>query len=117
MRFMKRCNEVGCRELIVRQESYCEKHKGVVNERYNEHRSKYDKEYISFYKSTAWQKKRMQALRRDQYLCKDCLDEEVYQPAEEVHHIVEVRDDWKKRLVIDNLVSLCKYHHNKRHNR
>ncbi|MET3109742.1 HNH endonuclease [Salinicoccus halitifaciens] len=117
MNIKKRCNEVGCRELIERRETYCEKHKGVVDKRYNDYRNKYDREYISFYRSPSWRKKRKEALRRDNWICKDCEQAGLYQIAEEVHHIIEVKDDWKKRLDIDNLVSLCKLCHNKRHNR
>ena len=114
---MKRCNETGCKELIERGQTYCEKHQGAVNKRYNDHRSKYDKEYIAFYKSAAWQKKRKQALRRDGWICKDCEQEGIITVAEEVHHIIETKDDWSKRLDIDNVVSLCKSCHNKRHSR
>lgn len=55
-------------------------------------------------------------------LCEDCLFEGRSVPAEEVHHIVpweRGRDDNEKKELlydVDNLVSLCKECHHKRHN-
>lgn len=117
MRIVKRCNKSGCREFIESYESYCEAHKGETNRAYNEFRNTYDKEYVSFYKSTAWQKKRVQALRRDEWVCQDCAAEGIITVAQEVHHIVETKHDWSKRLELDNLISLCRTHHDRRHNR
>ncbi|MFD2829218.1 HNH endonuclease [Corticicoccus populi] len=114
----KRCNKNGCREFVEElHEAYCKEHIGEVDRQYNEFRNKYDKEYVSFYSSKKWRDKRLQALRRDEYLCKDCLKDDVYTVAEEVHHIIETKDDWSKRLELDNLISLCKACHNKRHER
>ncbi|PAE58568.1 HNH endonuclease, partial [Bacillus licheniformis] len=36
-------------------------------------------------------------------------------PADMVHHIVEVKQDWSKRLDLSNLESLCNACHNKVH--
>jgi 5-methylcytosine-specific restriction enzyme A len=49
-------------------------------------------------------------------LCIDCLAENIYEPATEVHHIIELKDGGA-RLDPDNCAALCKKHHNKRHNR
>lgn len=117
MNIKKRCNKVGCRELIERTEGYCEEHKGIVDKEYNTYKNRYDKEYVSFYRSTSWRKKRKQALVRDNWICKDCEAEGIISIAEEVHHIVETKDDWSKRLDLDNVISLCKRCHNKRHSR
>ena len=44
----------------------------------------------TFYRSKQWQAAREEAIRRDQYLCQDCLKKGRITPAEEVHHITEV---------------------------
>ncbi|MCY8609894.1 HNH endonuclease [Bacillus haynesii] len=70
----------------------------------------------SFYKSRAWQRCREAVLKRDNYLCQDCLL--VYKKitqADTVHHIDELRDHPEKALDASNLVSLCNACHNKRH--
>ncbi|USL27149.1 HNH endonuclease [Priestia megaterium] len=42
-----------------------------------------------------------------------CLEEGRLTPVEIVHHLIEVKEDWSKRLSIDNLQSVCKAHHHK----
>lgn len=72
-----------------------------------------------FYKGKAWQRVRDYCIRRDAYLCQDCLKKHIYKPADEVHHIVELSpeniDDPDISLNPDNLVSLCKECHQARH--
>lgn len=58
-------------------------------------------------------------MRRDSYLCQDCLKAGRIVPAEEVHHIKEltkenVRDP-SVTLNLNNLVSLCRRCHRMRH--
>jgi 5-methylcytosine-specific restriction protein A len=55
----------------------------------------------------AWKKLRLVALRRDLYLCQDCLKTGRPTQAEEVHHIISIAEDADKRLDLDNLLSLC----------
>jgi 5-methylcytosine-specific restriction protein A len=54
-----------------------------------------------------WRKLRLVALRRDDYLCQECLKKDRPVPATEVHHIlgIDVRPDL--RLDLDNLASVC----------
>ena len=72
-----------------------------------------------FYGSKAWQVCRDVAIKRDRYLCQDCLKLGRITPAEEVHHIVELNainvDDESVSLNLDNLVSLCRRCHRARH--
>lgn len=72
-----------------------------------------------FYKSAAWKHCRELCMRRDAYLCRDCLANGVYRPAEEVHHIVELTpeniSDPAVSLNPANLVSLCRECHRARH--
>lgn len=79
-------------------------------------------EYQKFYKSAAWKRKREQILIRDNYQCQMCVKrledavksgvylkphERHIRRAVNVHHICELKDCWEKRLVDDNLTSLC----------
>ncbi|MBL8236464.1 MAG: HNH endonuclease [Bryobacterales bacterium] len=47
-------------------------------------------------------------------LCADCLERGRYRAAEEVHHVVKVRDDPSRRLDWDALRALCKSCHSAR---
>lgn len=73
----------------------------------------------AFYNTKAWKRVRAQVKRRDCMLCQDCLADGLITPAEEVHHIVEVTpdnvDDPSITLNPENLVSLCRKCHRKRH--
>lgn len=94
-------------------ERYCEQHKQSVNQYYDKRIR--DKQTIAFYHSLQWQRVREQALIRDNYLCQRCLSDKRLTPAEMVHHKIEVKQDWSKRLMMDNLESLCQACHNKMH--
>nr|WP_275591513.1 HNH endonuclease signature motif containing protein [Mammaliicoccus sp. A-M4] len=48
------------------------------------------------------------------YLCQECLRQGYYQQANVVDHIIELKDDWSKRLDKDNLIPLCHSCHNKK---
>ena len=91
-----------------------------------------DKEAKEFYNSSAWKHKRMEILERDHYECQDCRqrlrnaakegrllsgrDRKIW-PAEEVHHIQELKEYPELALNNDNLISLCTQCHNLRHGR
>lgn len=111
LRSLRNCNKIGCAELT--RDTYCEQHKQEPHRYYDQYVR--DPQYDRFYKSAQWKKKREQVLRRDGYLCQQCLNQERYQQADMVHHIVEVKDNWSKRLELSNLVSLCHSCHNKIH--
>ncbi|MBG9453302.1 hypothetical protein ABE61_04205 [Lysinibacillus sphaericus] len=83
------------------------------NRYYNKH--KRNRERQLFYQSTAWANARELALKRDNYLCVECLKEKKIRKADVVHHIIEVKDDFTKALELDNLSSICHMHHNKIH--
>lgn len=109
MMIKKRCHKINCRNFVENVgDTYCSEHKGETNRQYNKFRETYDKEYVSFYHSKSWKAKRKQALRRDNYLCQRCLNEfEIITISEEVHHIISTKEDWSKKLELDNLISLC----------
>jgi 5-methylcytosine-specific restriction enzyme A len=66
-----------------------------------------------FYYSKEWRNLREYKLFLDPF-CEECIkDNKHLVPAEDVHHIIEVKDDHKKALDIDNLISLCHSCHSK----
>ena len=75
----------------------------------------------SFYKSQAWKHTREVIMTRDHRLCVDCLAHGYITPADEVHHIVELTpeniNDTSITLNEDNLISLCRECHRKRHDK
>lgn len=74
---------------------------------YNQKRNRENKEYVSFYKTTAWRHTRAQVLTRDYATCVRCgLEGNI------VDHIVPSEDDWEDRLNVDNLETLCQSCHN-----
>ena len=70
-----------------------------------------------FRSTYAWQKKRENIKERDKYLCQVCI-RKIYNTLKkynytdiQVHHIVPIKENYELRLEDDNLISLCKYHH------
>lgn len=70
-----------------------------------------------FYDRSAWRKLRLKALERDNYECQECKRQGKVGPAQNVHHIKEVKDFPELALVLDNLESVCIKCHNKEHKR
>ena len=70
-----------------------------------------------FRSSGAWKRKATQIKKRDCYLCQACIrqmqgTERRYNTQElSVHHITSLRDDYDRRLDDDNLITLCRVHH------
>lgn len=82
-------------------------------------RSVYKKETKpnEFRKTNAWKEKSLDIRSRDNFMCQVCI-RELYDTENkynytniQVHHIVPVSEDFELRLEQDNLISLCKYHH------
>lgn len=76
---------------------------------------KRNRERQLFYQSKAWAEARGLALKRDNFLCVQCLKTGTIKEADVVHHIIEVKDDFTKALELDNLESICHKHHNAVH--
>lgn len=71
-----------------------------------------------FYNSSEWRSLRRQALERDHYECVWCREEgKVTTENLDVDHIKELEFYPEFALDLDNLRTLCKECHNKRHNR
>jgi len=65
--------------------------------------------YISKFRSTRlWQRKRDEIKKADKYLCQVCLlDKRYIFQKLEVHHIWPISEKWNKRLLNENLITLC----------
>lgn len=112
---VRKCNEVNCKTLINFRERYCDEHKEKVNDYkkdYEKKRYERDKEFIKFYNSKSWREVRQIAMLENDYLCNECLLEGKYTKADVADHIIEIKDDWSKRLDSSNIRILCHYHHN-----
>lgn len=85
---------------------------------------KTDEQKKSFYNSTAWKQLRVQALERDNYECQHCKEEgnvtvdskKVEGKKKEVvlnvDHKYPIEFFPRLALMLDNLQTLCIYHHN-----
>ncbi|MCA1021804.1 HNH endonuclease [Halobacillus litoralis] len=83
----------------------------------------------TFYKSKAWEVLRQEALVRDNYECQECKRQgRVHVDSTKqsgkrksielnVHHIKEIAYQPDKAMDLDNLETLCLYHHNEVHGR
>jgi len=68
-----------------------------------------------FYKSTIWEHKRLEILRRDNHECQKCKAKGLYSKAKTVHHIKHLKDRPDLALDDNNLISLCNACHNEEH--
>ena len=98
-----------CKECADKEDSR-------IKERYKDYRRRRaDKDIQTFYASKEWKIARDKAKIRDNYVCKLCWDKKVFKFAEVVHHICEVKEDFNKRLELDNLICLCNCCHKEVH--
>ena len=81
----------------------------------------YHKESYPFYNSKAWLVLADGRKQADSYLCCDCMERKKaggygrVRDAEVVHHVIPRSERPDLELDIDNLRSLCKICHNRRH--
>ena len=67
--------------------------------------------------SQAWVEKRDYIKKMDKYLCQACLHnfygtmQQLNTVGLEVHHIIPIRKAWDLKLSDNNLITLCRYHH------
>ena len=114
----KICNERGCNNLISMKESRCPKCAEKNAHRKRERDKNYQRNIMpehlrKFYNSAAWKRFRLSILKRDYHLCQRCLKDGHVTPATIVHHIIEIREDFDKRLDKDNCESVCRDCHSK----
>lgn len=120
----KICIHSGCNTIIPYTEKFCEEHKkfyqedkALKNKRYdNKIRHGKDKQYTEFYHSTEWE-----VLRNYIFNIYKGLDlfayfiENKIVPASTGHHIVEIKENWGKRLEVDNIFPVSDASHKKIH--
>lgn len=91
---------------------YCEAHR-QERKRYARKRTKEENQAHNALYDNTWRVVRKHFIA-EHPLCKDCLDEGTVRAAEEVHHIMKANEHPDLRLDANNLMSLCKAHHNLR---
>lgn len=80
-------------------------------------RYKCDKKIESFRNSQAWKNKAKEIKNRDKHMCIACLNGlkgtliKYNGQGLSVHHIISLACDFEKRFDNDNLITLCRYHH------
>lgn len=102
------CNHPGCRELTT--ERFCDNHKREKRKQYDEQRGDFRKRGYS----SIWDKVRRLKVMKDP-LCEICLKEDKITPVEIVHHIKPMDERPDLLLDMDNLQSVCRYHHARIH--
>ncbi|GAA3020434.1 HNH endonuclease signature motif containing protein [Tetragenococcus solitarius] len=116
MKPKKLCQHASCHELIDYNETYCAKHqpekKRGYADSYQYKKNKYGK-YFKFYHSKQW-RKLSELYRYENPCCEICLANGVVRKADVVDHVIELRDQWDKRLDKSNLMSLCHSCHYKK---
>jgi 5-methylcytosine-specific restriction enzyme A len=116
----RQCHAIGCHKLT--KDKYCpahtieeDKQRKDMHKEYKKNRTD-DKEQ-SFYVSKEWRMLRAHHVQSNP-LCYECIQESMnnprhrISPVDVVDHIIEIKDDWSKRLDPNNLMSLCMSHHN-----
>ncbi len=117
MGLMKYCNRAGCSHLVPQGVRYCAAHAAdraaEVRQRHKEYDAhRRDQEAKKFYNSAGWKAARAKAMARD-----NGIDVYLYVmegravPADTVHHIIELAEDYSKRLDMDNLISISSATH------
>lgn len=112
MKPKKQCNKPTCRRLIDFNNQYCTEHKPKTQRKQQSYaeRMATDRQYRLFYKSKAWQQLSFQ-YRLNNPICEECLLLGIASKANVTDHIIEIKDDWSKRLDSTNLQALCHHHH------
>lgn len=111
-RAFRSCKHSGCPSLV--ETGWCDKHRHEVKER-AVRKEKLRGTPASRGYDYDWTKVREQALKRDCYLCQDCLHRGEITKADDVDHIIPfVGMSDPNRLNINNLRSLCRSDHNRK---
>ncbi|MDU1822392.1 HNH endonuclease [Clostridium sp.] len=121
MPIKKLCSYSGCNVLVDYGTKYCYKHRTKDKERYKDYRrsrlqDKEEKARQEFYNSTEWKNMRDLVIKK----CFGIDIVEYYKTGQiimgyTVHHIIELKEDWEKRLDINNLIYLSQENHVKIH--
>jgi 5-methylcytosine-specific restriction protein A len=101
------CRKAGCPALV--DNGFCESHRKTENA----NRERWRGTASSRGYDSEWRRLRLQALIRDKHICQHCLAAGRATSADEVHHILKIATHPHLRLVLTNLISLCKRCHAK----
>lgn len=117
MPIKKYCSYTGCRVLLDEDIRYCEKHekqakanRAVSDKRYSNNRK--DQKEQDFYRSPTWIKARDASIIYYygfdiyEYYTTGLIIE-----ADTVHHIIQIKEDWNKRIDLNNLIPLSDANH------
>lgn len=110
---VKQCNHAGCRELMPLTQRYCKKHE-LWGHKMTYKRRVHDSDEAKrqqFYKSKAWRNMAYR-FKLANPVCVKCLAKGIIKKADVADHIIEIKDDWSKRLDENNLQALCNTCHN-----
>ena len=109
------CPATGCRELIPVTQKYCERHAYLAEQQEAKRQRRYDttvrlardKQFHEFYLSKEWGLSKRQVTIRYHGLCLWAYYEmHLIAKADEVHHIIPLKDDWSRRHDPGNLIPL-----------
>ncbi|WP_017416777.1 hypothetical protein [Clostridium tunisiense] len=121
MAILRLCGWTGCTKVIKNEAKYCSKHQAIHAEaekaRHTEYRLKRpDKKEQDFYNTLEW--KRIRDVARAMQNGVDVFSYYILDKVEEAetyHHIIEIKEDWTRRLDIDNLIGLTESNHRRIH--
>jgi hypothetical protein len=121
MALKKCCNYPECKRIVDYGQRYCDVHQQLSDQKQQQSNKDYDnsrrtdREWL-FYKTNAWEQTRCHILSRYNYMdLYSYYVEHIIVQANTVHHIVEVRDDWSKRLDVNNLIPCTNGTHTRIH--
>lgn len=103
------CSYPGCPELVSGT-SYCEKHKDMRAKKRNYSDVKRDPEAQKLY-DRKWKQRRKAQLSKYPW-CEECLDNKIYTPATDVHHVIAHKGN-REIFALGPLQSLCLVCHSK----
>jgi 5-methylcytosine-specific restriction protein A len=113
MALMKLCR---CGKMIDITLSRCDHCQDSHKERHKLYdKTKRDERSSAFYKSKEWRRLRKKVIARDNGLCQRCLKSSKFKAGEICHHIIEIKEDWGKRLDESNIEFVCMQCHNQIH--
>lgn len=96
-----------CGKVIPISQSRCPEHPSRHKDYDDNVRYTRDKKYHSFYLTSAWEAVKASAINKANGICiYTFFFEKKLAACEEVHHIVPLKDDWARRLDVDNLIPL-----------
>ena len=117
MALLKVCACPTCRNLVEYPNVFCKEHEDSDKQRYKQYKAtRTDKKEQALYKSAIWYSVKESVIS-------SCFGIDIYkfytenliETVELVHHIIEVKEDWNKRLDTDNLIALTEESHSKIH--